>query len=193
MPMRSASLFISSGDPLLDRRFEWADGLLARGEADAAAKLLEETLARAPGFVAGWFLLAGAREQAGDRGGAIEAYRRTLALDPADRLGTALRLARLGEGDGLGAMTGAYVRTLFDQYAPRFDRELRDALHYRGPDLLRAGIVVFTACSILDAAPASWARRSANERTSSSGSIFRPRCSPSPNEKRFTTRSMPAI
>ncbi|HLL26073.1 MAG TPA: methyltransferase [Xanthobacteraceae bacterium] len=138
--MRSASLFISSGDPLLDRRFEWADGLLARGEADAAAKLLEETLARAPGFVAGWFLLAGAREQAGDRGGAIEAYRRTLALDPADRLGTALRLARLGEGDGLGAMTGAYVRTLFDQYAPRFDRELRDALHYRGPDLLRAAI-----------------------------------------------------
>src|SRR5712692_10544108 len=95
--MRSPSLFISSGDPLLDRRFEWADGLLARGEPQAAAELLEESLARSPEFLAGWFLLGGAREQAGDRRGAIEAYRRTLVLDREDRLGAALRLVRLGE------------------------------------------------------------------------------------------------
>jgi predicted TPR repeat methyltransferase len=138
--MRSASLFISSGDPLLDRRFEWADGLLGRGEPLAAAELLEETLARAPEFIAGWFLLGGAREQAGDRRGAIEAYRHTLVLDPEDRLGAALRLARLGARKAAGAMPRAYVRTLFDQYAARFDEELRDALHYRGPDLLLAAV-----------------------------------------------------
>jgi predicted TPR repeat methyltransferase len=138
--MRSASLFISSGDPLLDRRFEWADGLLGRGEPLAAAELLEETLARAPAFIAGWFLLGGAREQAGDRHGAIEAYRRVLVLDPEDRLGAALRLARLGARKAAGAMPPAYVRTLFDQYAARFDGELRDALHYRGPALLRDAI-----------------------------------------------------
>jgi predicted TPR repeat methyltransferase len=135
--MRSASLFISSGDTLLDRRFEWADGLLGRGEPEAAAKLLEETLARAPGFIAGWFLLGGAREQAGNRRGAIEAYRRALALDREDRLGAALRLVRLGARETAGAMPRAYVRTLFDQYAARFDGELRDALRYRAPDLLR--------------------------------------------------------
>ena len=138
--MRSPSLFISSGDPLLDRRFQWADGLLGRGEPRAAAELLEETLARAPEFIAGWFLLGHAREQAGERGGAIEAYRRTLALDRDDRLGAGLRLARLGEREASGAMPRAYVRTLFDQYAARFDGELRDALHYRGPELLRRAI-----------------------------------------------------
>ena len=135
--MRSPSLFISSGDPLLDRRFEWADGLLGRGEPRAAAELLEETLARAPEFIAGWFLLGHAREQAGERRGAIEAYRRARALDRDDRLGAGLRLARLGEREASGAMPRAYVRTLFDQYAARFDGELRDALHYRGPELLR--------------------------------------------------------
>jgi len=138
--MRSPSLFISSGDPLLDRRFEWADGLLGRGEPRAAAELLEETLARAPEFIAGWFLLGHAREQAGERRGAVEAYRRALALDRDDRLGAGLRLARLGEREASGAMPRAYVRTLFDQYAARFDGELRDALHYRGPELLRRAI-----------------------------------------------------
>lgn len=138
--MRSPSLFISSGDPLLDRRFQWADGLLGRGEPRAAAELLEETLARAPEFIAGWFLLGHAREQAGERRGAIEAYRRALALDRDDRLGAGLRLARLGEREASGAMPRAYVRTLFDQYAARFDGELRDALHYRGPELLRRAI-----------------------------------------------------
>src|SRR6202035_560106 len=34
------------------------------------------------------------------------------------------------------AMPPAYVRTLFDQYAPRFDRALIDDLGYRGPALL---------------------------------------------------------
>jgi predicted TPR repeat methyltransferase len=138
--MRSALLFISSGDPLLDRRFEWADGLLGRGEPQAAAELLEETLARAPAFIAGWFLLGGAREQAGNHRGAIEAYRRALTLDPEDRLGAALRLARLGARKAAGAMPPAYVRTLFDQYAGRFDGELRDTLHYRAPALLRRAI-----------------------------------------------------
>ena len=65
--MRSPSLFISSGNPLFDRRFEWADGLIGRGEPQAAADLLAETVARAPEFIAAWFLLASAREQTGDR------------------------------------------------------------------------------------------------------------------------------
>src|ERR671931_1472024 len=99
----ASSLFISSGEALLDRRFEWADSLIARGETYAAAELMEETLARAPQFIAGWFLLAGARERMGDRVGASDAYRRALALDPEDRLGIALRLARLGERHARGA------------------------------------------------------------------------------------------
>jgi len=138
--MRSPSFFISSGNLLLDRRFEWAEGLIARGEPRAAAELLAETVARAPEFLAAWFLLGRAREEAGDRAGAIDAYRRALALNSEDRLGAGLRLARLGAREVPGGAPPGYVRTLFDQYAPRFDDELREALRYRGPDLLLAAI-----------------------------------------------------
>ena len=53
-----------------------------------------------------------------------------------DVLGAGLRIARLGRGPAEGAMSAAYVRTLFDQYADRFDTALRDKLGYRGPELL---------------------------------------------------------
>ena len=136
-----SALFLSSGDPALDRRHEWARGLIERGEAQAAAELLAETLERGPGFVAGWFLLGEASELLGDKDGAIAAFRRALKLDPEDRLGAGLRLARLKARKVPHAMSPAYVRTLFDQYAGRFDRELVEALHYSGPALLAAALM----------------------------------------------------
>lgn len=130
------SLLLSSGDPVLDRRLEWARGLLEGGDAKAAADLVAATLAEAPDFLAGRFLLGEALEAAGERNAAAEAFRRAVALDPSDRLGARLRLAKLGARGGAGAMSAEYVRNLFDQYAPRFDRELVSALSYRGPALL---------------------------------------------------------
>jgi predicted TPR repeat methyltransferase len=139
-----SALFLSSGDPALDRRHEWARGLIERGEVQAAIELLNETLARGSGFIAGWFLLGEANELAGDKEAAITAFRRALKLDPEDRLGAGLRLARLKARKAPHAMSRvmspAYVRTLFDQYAGRFDRELVEALHYSGPALLAAAL-----------------------------------------------------
>jgi predicted TPR repeat methyltransferase len=135
-----SALFLSSGDPTLDRRHEWARGLIERGETEAAAEMLAETLAHAPGFVAGWFLLGEARELLGDKEAAASAFRRVLALDPADRLGAGLRLARLGERNSARAISPAYVTNLFDQYAGRFDRELVESLRYNAPALLRAAL-----------------------------------------------------
>jgi predicted TPR repeat methyltransferase len=135
-----SSLFLSSGDPTLDRRHEWARGLIERGETVAAAELLEETLMKAPGFIAGWFLLGEAREMEGDLKAASNAFRRVIVLDPEDRLGAGLHLAKLGGRKSAYAMSRAYVRTLFDQYAGRFDRELVEALGYNAPTLLRAAI-----------------------------------------------------
>lgn len=135
-----SALFLSSGDSTLDRRHEWARGLIERGEAEAAAGLLTETLNQAPGFIAGWFLLGEACEMTGNRDGAAKAFRRVLALDPADQLGAGVRLARLGERKALRAMSPAYVRNLFDQYAGRFDRELVGTLGYNAPALLRAAL-----------------------------------------------------
>lgn len=132
----SAAAFDTSGDPVLDRRLDWARAFLGEGDFAAAAELLAETVEAAPHFAAAWFLLGEAREGQGEGDAAREAYGRALNLDPADRLGAGLRRARLGGEATEGAMSAAYVRTLFDQYADRFDTALREKLAYRGPELL---------------------------------------------------------
>ena len=134
--MAHSAFTVSSGDPVLDRRLDWARALLAEGDAAAAADLLAETVMAAPHFAAAWFLLGEARVVLADRDGAAEAFARVCALDPDDVLGAGLHLARLGAAPSEGAMSAAYVRTLFDQYADRFDTALRDKLAYRGPELL---------------------------------------------------------
>lgn len=137
----AASPFIaSSGDPVLDRRLDWARAFLAEGDAAAAAELLAETVADAPRFAAGWFLLGEARLALADDAGAAEAFGRARALDPDDALGAGLHLARLGAAPAGEAMSAAYVRTLFDQYAERFDAALRGKLAYRGPELLHDAV-----------------------------------------------------
>ncbi|MCB4770646.1 methyltransferase domain-containing protein [Ancylobacter sp. Lp-2] len=136
--MAGAPLFLSSGDPTLDRRIDWARALMAEGNAADAVALLDEVAGRAPDFLPGWFLLGEAREALGDTAGAGDAYARARALDPDDRLGAALRLARLGRDD-VPEMSAAYVRTLFDQYAERFDKAL-ERLDYRGPELIHGAL-----------------------------------------------------
>jgi len=132
MPLR---LFLSSGDLIADRRFEFARDLQLKGDLVAAADLLDQAVELAPDFASAWFTLGEIRLQLGERDAAIAAFRRALDADPQDRHGASLRLMRLGAED-LSGMPKAYVRTLFDQYAPRFDTALLDHLDYRGPALL---------------------------------------------------------
>jgi predicted TPR repeat methyltransferase len=58
---------------------------------------------------------------------------------------------RLGAAD-LAGMRPSYVKTLFDQYAPKFDAALLDDLGYRGPALLLAAVLA--ACAEADRRPA---------------------------------------
>ncbi len=92
-----------------------------------------------PDFASAWFALGEARAALGDRDGARAAFERAQAADPEDRHGAALHLARLGGTDPATAALHGYVRTLFDQYAPRFDRALED-LSYAAPALLREAV-----------------------------------------------------
>ena len=85
--MTSPALATSSGDLIADRRYAIARDLERRGDLAAAADLLAQTLERAPDFSAAWFALGEIRERLGDRGGAREAFRRALALDPQDAPG----------------------------------------------------------------------------------------------------------
>jgi predicted TPR repeat methyltransferase len=143
--MKPAALFLSSGDVLADRRYEQARGYAADGDRAAAADLLMQALERAPGFASAWFALGEVRAQGGDVAGAVDAFRAALHADPSDRHGAALQLARLNAADPAAAMTPAYVRSLFDQYAANFDQALVEGLGYHGPQMLREALRAATA------------------------------------------------
>ena len=137
----------SSGDILADRRYRYAEACLADGDFRASADLAGQVLERAPRYVAAWVLLGRAREglsretgDPGQRAGAVRAYACARDIDPDGAFGAQVHLTRLGAGDGLPALTPAYVRALFDGYAPRFERHLVEGLAYRGPALLRAAL-----------------------------------------------------
>lgn len=130
-----ARLFLSSGDLVADRRFDFARDLQLKGDLAAAADLLAQAIELTPGFASAWFTLGEIREQLGERDAAIAAFRKALVADPQDRHGASLRLMLLG-AENLSAMPPAYVRALFDQYAPKFESALVDDLGYRGPALL---------------------------------------------------------
>jgi predicted TPR repeat methyltransferase len=130
-----ARVFMSSGDMIADRRFDFARDLQLKGDLVAAADLFVQAIDLAPGFATAWFTLGEVREQLGDREGAIAAFRNAQMTDPGDRNGAGLRLMRLGATE-LAAMPPTYVRALFNQYAPRFEAALVDDLSYRGPALL---------------------------------------------------------
>ncbi|MBR1221021.1 methyltransferase domain-containing protein [Bradyrhizobium sp. U87765 SZCCT0131] len=136
----SARLFLSSGDLIADRRFDFARDLQLRGDLVAAADLMEQAVELAPNFASAWFALGELRQELNLHDAAIAAYRRACAADPDDRHGARLRLIRLG-AEPLAEMSPEYVRALFDQYAPKFDTALRGDLNYRGPEILQRAVL----------------------------------------------------
>ena len=133
-------LFVSSGDLIADRRYKWALDQAARGDFAAAAEILEQTVALAPVFATAWFALGAIRDRLGDVSGAVAAFEKARDADPDDYHGARLQLARLGSGEVNPAMSDAYVRRLFDQYAARYDAALTEHLAYCGPALLREAV-----------------------------------------------------
>ena len=138
--LKDSAIFSSSGDLLADRRYELARAYRGDGDIAAAIGLLEQAVELQPGFVSAWFDLGDLREAAGERDGAIAAFEQALACDPSDRHGAGLRLRLLNIGGH--AMSADYVRSVFDQYASRFDEALA-VLSYSAPELLRREIEDF--------------------------------------------------
>jgi predicted TPR repeat methyltransferase len=132
-----STLFLSSGDLIADRRYAWAQDLESKGDLAGAAELLEQALELTPGYASAWFALGELREKLGDTEAAAIAYRKAREADPEDRHGALLNLVRLKAAEASG-MPRAYVRTLFDHYAPDFDRSLTEGLNYSAPQLLLA-------------------------------------------------------
>ena len=142
MPTR---VFLTSGDLMADRRYDFARDLQMKGDLAGAADLLLQATDLAPNFVTAWFTLGDIREALGERDAAIAAFRRAWAGDPDDRHGASLRLMRLG-AEPVAAMPQGYLQTLFDQYARRFESALGD-LGYRGPELLFKAVLSVRAAA----------------------------------------------
>src|ERR1700729_4285767 len=79
-----ARLFLSSGDMIADRRFEFARDLQLKGDLVAAADLLLQAVELAPNFASAWFTLGEIREQLGEGEAAIGAFRNARDADPGD-------------------------------------------------------------------------------------------------------------
>jgi predicted TPR repeat methyltransferase len=131
---------LSSGDLIADRRADYAEMLAQSGDHFAAADLMADALALAPGWAAGWFRLGELREAAGDKQGAGKAWEEALRLEPADRFGATLKLALIGAAEVPDTPPADFVEALFDDYADRFDASLVGRLGYRVPELIEAAI-----------------------------------------------------
>ena len=131
--------------------------LTAAGDAAGALAPLRRAVALSPEAPAPWLALAHALREAG-QDGAAEAARRVLAIpDLTAPMAAQARflLAALGEDAAPDRAPAAYVKELFDAYAPRFDADLEGRLGYRTPALLaallaQAGVAADRSRRVLD-------------------------------------------
>ncbi len=126
----------SSGNLIADRRFAYGQDLNHDGETQAALELYEQTLELVPNYAPAWFELGKARI-ALNRPDAETAFKRCLELEPEDRLGAGLYLYK--------SISSAYITSLFDSYAQKFDVHLTKTLNYRGPEILRHAVEKYCA------------------------------------------------
>lgn len=122
------------------RRLEFGLALVAEGDPAGAVSVFEQVLELVPDWPEARFALADALHAAGRRDEAVAAYAAYLERDPADTMGATIRLALLGAAPPPERLPEAYVKTLFDQYAPRFEESLVGRLAYQAPFQLRAAL-----------------------------------------------------
>ena len=139
------ALALNPGDAMSLRNLGQA--LTAAGQPEAALEPLMAATQLAPEAAEIWLALAHAAREAGRVELACEAARKVRG-PLAGQAG--FLLAALGEGPTPARAPAAYVRELFDAFAPRFDAELEGALAYRTPALLAAMIQGFPPGRVLD-------------------------------------------
>ena len=154
------------------------EGLVALGEAQMAGDALPEaiaTLERAlrldQGSYDAQFRLGEAWALLDETGKAARAYQCAIDMDARDPRGAAIRLAEINVAAPPSRASSAYVRHLFDGYAPRYDVHMTGALAYRGPTVLAA-----LAARLLGPDDTRFKAIDLGCGTGLSGAAFRPYC-----------------
>lgn len=131
----------SSGDLTADRRAAFARHYAESGDFHAAADLISQALELAPDHLPFLALHGEWLDRAGRAADAAEVWTRMLRLDAQDRFGAQLKLASIGLTETPDAPPAAYVESLFDDFAPRFETLLVEKLGYHAPQLLADAIL----------------------------------------------------
>ena len=121
---------------LADKRYAMALQLAEWGDHTAAADLLRQGIELAPAWPPFYFHLGETLRQGGNADSAARAFHDYLARDPADAMGATIKLSLMGAVPMPPSMPEEYVRSLFHQYAPKFERSLVENLQYHTPDLM---------------------------------------------------------
>jgi predicted TPR repeat methyltransferase len=108
------------------------------GRHREAIEILERCVRRHPELPTARFHLGTVWRQLAEPEKAAQQLRRYLALDPDDALGAAVELEALARP--ATELPATYLRSLFDQYADEFDRNLVKELNYRAPEILRQAV-----------------------------------------------------
>ena len=132
------SFSVTSGNMIADKRYALALRLAEWGDFSASADLLRQAIELAPHWPPLYFHYGEALRRAKNDAGAIGAFEEYLRLDPADAMGAAIKLFLIGAAPPPPTMPEEYVRALFHQYAPQFEKSLLGNLAYRVPGEMAA-------------------------------------------------------
>jgi predicted TPR repeat methyltransferase len=128
--------------------------LAALGRPRDAQASFTAALNLRPDFADAFFALGQLCQRTGDHDAARFALGWYLTLDPADRRGARAVLALIDPATAPDSLPPAYVRTLFDGCAGRFDAQLVGKLQYRAPEQLRDAVMRAAPdqgpCDVLD-------------------------------------------
>jgi predicted TPR repeat methyltransferase len=121
-----------------------AQMLAARGLRAEAAAALREALRCDPNFLPALRWLASLAQAEGATAAAAEYRQRVVALevaplnlgDEARQQAASFRQALAGDAPPPERVPAEYLAARFDAWAPAYEGDLRDRLHYRGPEIL---------------------------------------------------------
>ncbi|MGD9591561.1 MAG: tetratricopeptide repeat protein [Candidatus Berkiella sp.] len=118
-------------------------------QADEAIECYQKVLSLNPNHAHSHHNLATVFLHRGDKTKALEHYQQAFKLEPSNKTAQHM-ISALTNQTLEGGAPNEYTRALFDQYAYSYDKQVKDKLKYRVPQLLREAVTPFIVKQPLD-------------------------------------------